>query len=59
MKKSAGRPKIENKKVTQSIRLPVDVKAWLNSQEDSAGVIIERAVRALMNEKIDMFKNNS
>jgi hypothetical protein len=59
MKKSVSRPKIVSKKVTQSISLPVDVKTWLDSQEDSAGMIIERAVWALMNKKLGMFKNKS
>jgi hypothetical protein len=56
-RKGAGRPKIANKKVTQSIRLPIDVKAWLDAQEDSTGIIIERAIRNLMNEQLDMFES--
>jgi hypothetical protein len=36
-----GRPPVENKKTTMSFRVTPQVKEWLNSQEESAGLYIE------------------
>jgi len=41
----AGRPKIINKKVMISVKLPTDIIWFLRSSEESQAVIIENALR--------------
>jgi hypothetical protein len=36
-----GRPAVENKKTTMSFRVTPQVKEWIDSQDESAGLYIE------------------
>lgn len=40
-KNKGGRPRVENKKKTTSFRVSDEIKAWIDSQDESAGVYIE------------------
>jgi hypothetical protein len=40
-KNKGGRPTVENKKKTMSLRVTDEIKAWIDSQDESAGVYIE------------------
>jgi uncharacterized protein (DUF4415 family) len=48
IKKSVGRPKVENKKVSLTIRVTKDVKDWLLEQPKSAGVTLEEIIKDKM-----------
>ena len=50
-KNSVGRPKIENKKVSLTVRVTQDVKSWLLEQPKSAGVTLEGLIRDKMREE--------
>jgi len=43
-KKSVGRPKVENKKVSLTVRVTQDIKSWLLEQPQSAGVTLEELI---------------
>jgi hypothetical protein len=40
-KNKGGRPTVENKKKTMSFRATPEIKAWLDSRDESAGMYIE------------------
>ena len=46
-RKGAGRPALpeEKKKVAINVKLPPDIIAWMNTQDLSRAVLIEKAVR--------------
>jgi hypothetical protein len=44
-KKAVGRPNIENKRVTLSMRIKPEFKLWLESFEISKGAVIERLIQ--------------
>jgi hypothetical protein len=47
-RKGAGRPKAAIEKITLSVKVPLDVKAWLDAHEESSGKLVEEAIRNLM-----------
>jgi uncharacterized protein (DUF4415 family) len=51
IKKSVGRPKVENKKVSLTIRVSQDVKNWLLEQPKSAGVTLDELIKDKMKEE--------
>jgi hypothetical protein len=51
IKKSVGRPKVENKKVSLTVRVTQDVKDWLLEQPKSAGVTLEGLIKNKMKEE--------
>jgi hypothetical protein len=51
IKKSVGRPKVENKKVSLTIRVSQDVKNWLLEQPKSAGVTLDGLIKDKMKEE--------
>jgi hypothetical protein len=51
IKNSVGRPKVENKKVSLTVRVTQDVKDWLLEQPKSAGITLEGLIRDKMKEK--------
>jgi hypothetical protein len=44
-KKTVGRPNIENKRVTLSMRIKPEFKLWLESFEISKGAVIEKLIQ--------------
>jgi hypothetical protein len=48
VKRRAGRPKAAIEKITLSVKVPLDVKAWLDAHEESSGKLVEQAIRKLM-----------
>jgi hypothetical protein len=51
IKNSVGRPKVENKKVSLTVRVTQDVKDWLLEQPKSAGVTLEGLIKNKMKEE--------
>jgi uncharacterized protein (DUF4415 family) len=51
IKKSVGRPKVENKKVSLTIRVSQDVKNWLLEQPKSAGITLDELIKDKMKEE--------
>jgi hypothetical protein len=49
VRKGAGRPKAAIEKITLSVKVPLDVKAWLDAHEESSGKLVEEGIRKLMN----------
>jgi hypothetical protein len=56
-KKSVGRPKVENKLKTYSMRLPEDVVNWLDCQVAGRGKTIVELVRKEKQKQMDLFKD--
>jgi hypothetical protein len=48
-----GRPTVENKKKTMSLRVTDEIKAWIDAQDESAGVYIEHLILMDMESKKD------
>jgi hypothetical protein len=47
-KKAVGRPTVENKRVTLSMKIKPELKYWLESHDISKGAMIEKLVQAEM-----------
>lgn len=47
-REGAGRPKSDNKRVMVALRLPPDVVEFLKVQGESQSVVVENAIRLLM-----------
>ena len=47
-RQGAGRPAIEAKKTTMSVRINPNIKKWLGEQQESRGAIIERLIQQEM-----------
>jgi hypothetical protein len=45
-KKTVGRPVIENKRVTLSMKIKPELKLWLESFEISKGAVVEKLIEA-------------
>jgi hypothetical protein len=52
-KNKGGRPTVENKKKTMSLRVTDEIKAWIDAQDESAGVYIEYLILMDMESKKD------
>jgi hypothetical protein len=59
-KNKGGRPTVENKKKTMSLRVTDEIKTWIDSQDESAGVYIEYLIMCDMekNKKVNEMKSS-
>ena len=53
-REGAGRPTVKNRRVTLSVKILPEIKAWLALQEKSAGQTIENAIMDKMKDDFNV-----